>query len=284
MHHPFVICTDTGADIPWRTVQQQQIEIAHLQYRMNGEDAYTYDLGRETDLTAFYSAMRTGAAVSTIPVQSEMLCALWTSALKSGKDILHLSVSRQLSASFINAQQAREEMLLRYPERRIVLIDTRSCSIAQGMLVFEAAQMRNDGASMDEIASWLVENRVYIHGVLLPQAAEYLKKLHLRISRRGITPVALDAQGALITLARQKTLEDALSFMAEYANEMGYALKSQVMGITHADAPALAIQLQDLLNEKTDCAQTTILPMGPITGCYAGPDAVGIAFFGSRRL
>ena len=283
----YVLFTDTSADMPWGSAKQQQIELAHLHYKMD-DTAYTYDLGRETDLSAFYFAMRNGTAVSTIPVLPEAFISLWEPHLISGRDILMLTLSRHLSRTFVAAQHAREELLARYPMRRIVVVDTLCCAAAQGMLVFEAAFMRRDGKSLNEVAKWVVENRRYVNALLLPQDTRWLRAGGLYeggaigelMGRRVI--LRMDADGLPVPEAKARNEEEALRAMVESAQGLGYALNKQVVGVTHADAPELAKEVSELLLEA-GCADATILPMGPICGCYAGPGAVGVTFFGSSR-
>ena len=283
----YVLFTDTSADMPWGSAKQQQIELAHLHYKMD-DTAYTYDLGRETDLSAFYFAMRNGTAVSTIPVLPEAFISLWEPHLISGRDILMLTLSRHLSRTFVAAQHAREELLARYPMRRIVVVDTLCCAAAQGMLVFEAAFMRRDSKSLNEVAKWVVENRRYVNALLLPQDTRWLRAAGLYeggaigelMGRRVI--LRMDADGLPVPEAKARNEEEALRALVESAQGLGYALNKQVVGVTHADAPELAKEVSELLLEA-GCADATILPMGPICGCYAGPGAVGVTFFGSSR-
>ena len=284
----FVICTDTGADMPWGTAKQQQVEIAHLHYKMNGA-AYAYDLGRETDLSAFYFAMRNGAEVGTIPVLPEAFRALWEPQLIQGRDVLAICISRHLSKTFLAAQHAREELIARYPLRRIIVADSSCCAVAQGMLVFEAAYMRREGKSLNEVASWVVNNRIYVNGLLLPADLKWLRESGMYqggamgelLGRK--TVLRMDAAGRPVIDGRAKDDSEALNCMAESVRRMGYALNNQIVAVTHADAPDLAAQLKEILCTQVGCADATILPMGPITGCYAGPGAVGVAFFGSPR-
>ncbi len=282
----YVLFTDTSADMPWGSAKQQ-IELAHLHYKMD-DTAFTYDLGRETDLSAFYFAMRNGTAVSTIPVLPEAFVTLFEPHLIAGRDILVLTLSRHLSRTFIAAQHAREDLLGRYPMRRIVVVDTLCCAAAQGMLVYEAAFMRREGKSMDEVAKWVVENRRYVNALLLPQDTKWLRAGGLYeggaigelMGRRVI--LRMDANGLPVLEAKARNEEEALQAIVQSTQRLGYALNKQVVGVTHADAPELAASLSELLLEA-GCADATILPMGPICGTYAGPGAVGVAFFGSSR-
>ncbi len=284
----YTVMTDTGADLPWQTVQQQEIQIAHLHYQME-DAAYAYDLGRKTDLAAFYYAMRNGARVSTIPVLPEGFCTLWEPVLSSGRDILQLTISRRMSNTFQAAQAARLTMLAKYPVRRIVVVDTLCCAVAQGMLVYEASQMCREGKSLDEVAEWAVQNRQHVNGLLMPAELHWLKEggmypgggLKALLGRKSL--LCVDAKGDLHPLGQAKDVEDGLHKLAAAVRKSGYALNDQVISVTHADDPALAQQLCQVLKDEAGCGDILVLPMSPLTGCYAGPGAVGVAFFGSAR-
>ncbi|HPY37229.1 MAG TPA: hypothetical protein PLH38_05305, partial [Clostridia bacterium] len=60
----YVLYTDTSADIPFSTAQQQEIKFADLHYSV-GDETRTYAFSRE-ELFEFYSAMRNGAHVGTL--------------------------------------------------------------------------------------------------------------------------------------------------------------------------------------------------------------------------
>jgi|GEM_PF-5875525 len=287
-NYTFAIFTDTSADMPRGVPKQQGIELAHLHYKIN-ETAFAADPGGETDLSAFYFAMRNNTAVSTIPVLPETFATLWEPHLMAGRDVLALTLSRHLSRTFVAAQHAREELLSRYPGRRIVVVDTLCCGAAQGMLVFEAAFMRGEGKGLDEVAAWVVENRRYVNALLMPADLKWLRAggfyaggaLSELMGRKSL--LRMDEQGLLALEGKAKDEEDGLYLLLDSVRHYGYALNKQVVGVTHTDAPELAARLSGLLLEEAKCADTTILPMGPACGCYAGPGAVGVAFFGSTR-
>ncbi|MDL2234733.1 DegV family EDD domain-containing protein [Christensenellaceae bacterium OttesenSCG-928-L17] len=288
MGQSYAICMDTGADIPWRTVQLHQLLVAHLHYTIH-DVSHTYDLGREADLASLYFSMRNGTAIATAPVRVEEFCALWEPMLALGRDILYLAVSAQLSETFQNAQQARKEMLTRYPVRRIVLVDTQACSIAQGMLLYEAAQMQKEGQTLDHVADWVVQNRAYVHFLLLPVSLRGLREagfvrggaIKELLSRR--MAVRLNEKGHIERDGGFSNTGDALDAMVDYAAHHGYALGTQTVSVVHTDEAELAADLRQKLFKETGCADVAVLPMNPFAGCHVLPGAVGLAFFGSRR-
>lgn len=283
----YVLYTDTGADIPFSTAQQQEIKLVDSHYSVEDETR-TYAFSRE-ELFEFYSAMRNGAHVSTLPVLSEALLRLFEAELDLGNDVLMLTTSRYLSKTFFEAQRTRETLLLKYPKQRILLVDTLSCSIAQAMLVFEASNMRLEGLGLDEVAQWAVKNRSYINGLLLPESMEWLRKAGLYsggvatdvLGRR--TLFNLTAKGLLRVLAKNISIQRSLYALVESVMRIGYSLEGQIIALAHADAPEPANELRDLLLYETGCAGVNIVPMGPINGAYAGPGALCAAFYGSAR-
>ncbi len=291
---PYTICTDTGADLPLFTPLAQKVGFAQI-YCALDDAVFTYQPGLDSDFSAFFSAMRSAGAGSnaaeatTSPATSQTYLALWEPHLIAGRNVLHLSISRYLSDSFFAAAEARASLLQRYPARRIVLVDTLCSSVAQGMLVREAAIMQKDDATIDEVANWVLDNRSHINGLLLPDNLLWARAsgvfrggmLGMKQGRRLL--LEMDAGGNLRQICRCKDEHDAFSAILERMRQVGLALEHQTILITHADAPDLAARLRDFLITELGCDDASIVPMGPVPGCHAGPDAIGIAFYGRNR-
>lgn len=283
----YSIVTDTASDLPYQTIDKAGILIADLHYSVQGGAMTTFDMGRRESLTSFYTAMRNGQEVSTIPVLPEAFMRLWEPSLVAGEDILCITLSRFISNTFAAAQQARFALLTQYLDRRIVVVDSACSAVAQGMLVYEAAEQRNEGKSMDEVAAWLVQNRRHVNALLLPEDTKWLRAGDIYdggaslLSRKNL--LKMDAEGGFYRLAQAKTEEQAMELLCAELRDTGYSLDGQVVSVTHADAAERAAALAELIRNETGCAGTMMLPMSPITGAYAGPGAIGVAYFGNSR-
>ena len=66
-------------------------------------------------------------------------------------DILYIAFSSALSGTYNSALIAREELLERYPGFNITIIDSKAASSGQGLLVYMAAKLRDEGKYIDEI-------------------------------------------------------------------------------------------------------------------------------------
>ena len=154
----YVISTDSSADLSEAYLKEHQITMISLSCILNGE---TYNSENPITPKQLYDNIREGAMPTTSQVNPEQAKAAFEPLLKEGKDILHLAFSSGLSGSCQSARIAAEELQDEYPERKIVVIDTLLAALGQGLLVYKAVQMKEQGASMDEVADWCEKNMKY---------------------------------------------------------------------------------------------------------------------------
>ena len=83
--------------------------------------------------------------------------------LKQGKDILHIAFSSALSGSCQNVQVAARDLMEDFPGRRILVFDSLNASLGEGISVMRAAQLKEEGRSMEEIYDTLTEERDHIN-------------------------------------------------------------------------------------------------------------------------
>ena len=60
----FIITTESNSEIPFAWEDQNDFSVLRMPYTYN-EKEYFYDLGRNTDLGAFFKQMRDGVTVTT---------------------------------------------------------------------------------------------------------------------------------------------------------------------------------------------------------------------------
>ena len=122
----YVITTDNNSDLPEEYLKDHGVGCMYLSYSMDGKN-YTH--GNFLPEHEFYEAMRNGSMPTTAQVNPENAKALLEPYLKEGKDILHLSFSSGLSGTYNSMCIAAEELQEKYPERKIVVIDTLCASL-----------------------------------------------------------------------------------------------------------------------------------------------------------
>ena len=158
----FILSCCSTCDLSVEHLEGRGIKYACFHYYIDGVE-HLDDLGKTMPLNTFYQKMVEGADTKTSQINAAEFIDYFEELLKEGKDILHLSLSSGLSGTFRSACMAAEELNEKYPDRKIIVVDTLGASSGYGLLVDLAADMRDSGASIDEVSAWVIENRLNIN-------------------------------------------------------------------------------------------------------------------------
>ena len=153
----YVITTDNNSDLPEKYLKDHGVGCMYLSYSMDGKN-YTHE--NFLPEHEFYEAMRNGSMPTTAQVNPENAKALLEPYLKEGKDILHIAFSSGLSGTYNSSRIAAEELMEEYPDRRIIVVDSLSASLGQGLLVWLAQQKKELGQTLEDVADWAEKNKL----------------------------------------------------------------------------------------------------------------------------
>ena len=154
----FMIVTDTASDLPADYIEKNKIELLSLGYIVDGR---IYNWYSPMDEHEFYDAMRNGSMPTTSQVTVNDALQMFEKLLKRCNDILCISFSSELSGTYSSTALAAWQIREANPDAHIRVIDSKSASLGQGLMVDYAVRMKNEGKSMDEIADDLEQN--YLH-------------------------------------------------------------------------------------------------------------------------
>ena len=216
--------------------------------------------------------------------------------LKEGLDILHISLSSGLSGSYNSACVARDELLRKYTERKILLVDSLGASSGYGMLVDTAADMRDDGVKIEDVYAWLEENRLNVHHWFFSTDLSHYKRGG-RISAASATVGTLlnicplmnmNNDGKLIPRTKirgkKSVIKEIVRMMENHAqNGIEYAGKCFISNSAcYNDARMVA----DLIEEKFQHLKNPVMinSVGTVIGSHTGPGTVALFFFGDKRV
>lgn len=286
----FIITTDSNADLLESYVKENKIGIIPHYYDLEG---ITY--GDETNLSPkeFYEKMRKGLMPTTMASNPEVIRRTFKAYLDQGFDILHISFSSALSGGCSNVTTGALEICEENPASKIIVLDTLSASMGQGMFVMKAVKMREEGKSLEETASWLENHK---QEFCIRFTVDDLGHLHRggRISKStavigsmiNIKPLLkLSPEGQLVSggtaRGRKKSLNTIFNQMLD---DMGnYKDDDNIICILHGDAEQDAIYLKELIKEKLPDKQVIINYVSPSIGAHSGPGAIGLCFRGKSR-
>ena len=146
----FILLTDSACDLKPEVLNEWGVKFINLSFHFEGEEKeYSND---EMDIKTFYDRMRKGETAKTSAINPETFSHRFEELLSEGRDILYIGFSSGLSTTFNSARIAADELKAKYPERKIICVDSLCASAGQGMLVYLAAKKRDLGADLETVA------------------------------------------------------------------------------------------------------------------------------------
>ena len=287
----FLITTDTTADLPEDYLTKHNIETLSLTYTLEG---VTYDREHPLDVKEFYNTMRNGSLPTTSQVNPETAkTTLKDIAEKNQCDILHIAFSSGLSGSYGSVRIAVQELEEENFPYRILVVDSLCASLGEGLLVHKAVTMRDQGASLDETAKWLEENKLHIVHNFTVDDLNHLYRGG-RVSKTAafigtivnIKPILhVDNEGHLIPLSKVRGRKKSLiSLVDSMEKQMGsYRDQNNIVFISHGDSVEDAKFVAKLIKERFGIESFLINYVGPTIGAHSGPGTIALFYMGEYR-
>lgn len=282
----YILMTDSNSEIPYTMADEYDIACILMQYTIDGEE-YFYDLGRHTNINTFYERVTAGAPVSTAQRNPQDFVDFWRPMLEAGRDILYIAFSSQLSGTYNCARMAREEILKEYPARRVEIVDTLAISFCEGQLVYQAAKMRREGKSLDEVKDWVERNKQHAIAYFMVDSLVYLKRGGRVSGAAAAMGTLLDikpmlhvsAEGKLEPVEKLKGRKKAIKRMMEMLREKR-ADERYPVTIKHAVCEQDARLIREELLKHYSFPEIFIHPIGPVIGSHVGPGTLALVFMG----
>lgn len=288
----YSIVTDSSCNLPEYMIDDLDLEIIPLTFRVDDKSYQSYLKGETTDLKQFYDMMRDGKVITTsLPnlVEAENLIR---GQLDDGKDVLYIGFSSGLSGTFEAISMIMSNLANVYPDRKLLCVDTLAASGGEGLLVWYAANMAKSGASIDEVYEWLNDNVLHMAHWFTVDDLMFLYRGG-RVSKTSawagtllnIKPVMhMDDEGHLIPIdkvrGRKKALDALVDHMSQTGNE---PLRDQTIFITHGDCLEDAEYLADRVRERFGVQDIMINYVDPVIGAHSGPGTMALFFLASER-
>ena len=154
-------CCST-ADLTDELFSERNIAYVCFHFTMDGVE-YADDLGKSVPFEEFYRRIAAGSMPVTSQVSTGDYIAFWEPFLKEGKDILHVTLSSGISGTINSANTAKEELADKYPDRKILILDSLGASSGYGLFMIYLADLRDEGKTIDEVYEWGMANRLHMH-------------------------------------------------------------------------------------------------------------------------
>ena len=271
------IVTDSSCDLPPALAEQHRIEIVPLTIRF-GEEEFV----DRRDLTPAQFWQRV-AASPVLPETAAPSPGAFEEAYRKAADegcdgIVAITLSGELSATYQSAEVAAKAL---EGEVDVRVVDSRSLTLALGMMCCTAAEVASKGANVDEVAAAVEDVKARTRVFATLDTLENLKKggriggaQALLGSMLSIKPVIEIKNGKVEEESKQRTRSKSIRYLAEKVRAAG---PIEQLAVLHGDAPDLGDML-DLLSEHFDRSRIIVGDIGAVIGAHGGPRTIGVTY------
>ena len=288
----YIIATSSTSDLPRTYLEAHNIPFISYTYTV-GNRLYEDDCREETR-AAVYAGMRNGDQLKTSMINEFVYEDFFRNFMETGKDVLFLDMSREMSVSFANATKAAEIVRAEYPNQRLVVMDTYCISGGLGTLVDNLVRRQEAGASLDDVIAWGEENKLKIAHRFTVDDLNYLKaggrvsnsaalvgsllsiKPVLYVPDRGTLDVAKKVRG------RKAALQAILSGILNDLSRIDAT--GTTVHILHADCRSDAEWVRDEIRKAhPEAGEITISGLGVVIGAHCGPGLLTVFYLCDGR-
>lgn len=290
----FILSCCSTADLTKDHFEARDIKYLCFSYELDGV-RYTDDLGETMSLGDFYKAMEDGASTKTSQPNVAEYEEYFEPFLKEGKDVLHLTLSSGISGAYNSACVARNMLAERYPDRKIYVVDSLAAASGFGLMMDDLADMRDAGKTIDEIHTWIEENKLKMNHWVATTELKYLVRGG-RLSKTAgtvagilnICPIIeVDVEGRLQSRqkvrGKKKAIEELVKMMEQHAeNGLNYSGKCYISQSARMEE---ALAMKEMIEAKfPNISAIEIDNIGTVIGSHTGPGTFVVFFWGDARV
>lgn len=286
----FYVLTDCAGDLPKEYLEEHNVGCINLSYILDG---VTYGQGKELDPKDFFDMMRKGKMPTTSQVNPQEGYEFLSELVKTEKEILVLPLSSGLSGTYNSMCIAAKDVMAEHPDCRIEVVDTLGASMGEGLIVYKAVQLRDQGCSLDETIAWLEAHKLEVVHIITVDDLFHLFRGG-RVSRTtamigtlaGVKPlIHVDNDGHLINIDKIRGRKKSLQALVDYMGKKieNYKDNADMVMISHGDCQEDAEYVGELIKERFGIENIMINFVGPVIGTHTGPGLVALFFMGESR-
>lgn len=287
----FALLTDSCCNLTDELIDELDITVLSMTVRNQNEEYISYVKGETTDNRKFYTMLRAGDVLVTAALNAETCRNAFEEALCRGEDVLYIAFSSALSGTYNVAQMMAEELKVKYPQRRLVVLDSRCASMGEGLFVYYAGMLRKEEKSMEEVVTWLLEHRGNLCHWFTVEDLHFLKRGG-RVSAAtaivgtalGIKPVLhVDDEGRLINVEKARGRKKSLMSLVEHMEKTVINPENQVVFVAHGDCAEDAETVVQEIRKRMKVKDIVVNYIDPVIGAHSGPGTVALFFLGTNR-
>ena len=284
--------TDTDTDITPEVAKESGYRLISMPYAVDAKTIYPYEDYDVFDSHAFYQSLRDGVLPTTGGISAERYRNYFLPEFEKGNDILYVHFSAAMTVTFRAMDEAVQELLKEFPERKFYAIDTKGITIVSYNLVRTIGDLYLAGKTAEELVEWAKTEVDHYAQYFFADDLKFFKRSG-RVSGisatmgtlLGIRPIiCMNDEGKMVSIGKERGRANAMDRLVKVVEELGDDIKAHHFIIGHTDAPELAAELKDMLHARFgDDLNIEIVVTNPTAGSHCGPNGVGVSFHAKSR-
>jgi len=287
----YQIISDGSCDLSEDIAKENDIKVVPFYVSFDGT-TYKKEM-EEVDVRGFYQEMVDHEDVfpkTSLPSIDDYVNA-FIPYVEAGKDIICICITTKFSGSFNSASTAKDIVLEDYPTARIEVIDATVNTVLQGIMVLEAARMKENGLSFEETINEL--NRIKETGriIFTVGSMDYLiqggrvgKVLKVAVNALKIRPMIILKEGEIfpfgIARSRQKSIQKILDKVKNHFEDINESPDDYRIvvgyGYDYEEAVKFRAKLLEELGNYSNVKDVELYQIGATIGVHTGPYPLGV--------
>ena len=296
MKENFAILTDAGGDFTREIIAKYGIEETPMSTVVwpDGSERPT-DLYWDTMKPEEYFKLMTNKKnnfSSSIPSPQTIIDRL-SALAETGRNVVVITISSTMSGGFSAFTVASREVMEKYPNIKIEVIDSLRYSGAIDLIAIEASLCREKGLDFDSTVKYLTDFRLRIHQCgfiddlfFLARKGRIAKGKAFMGNMIGIKPLGdlCNETGQTQIIGKARGYKAVMKLFPEYIRKTIGDYKNKSFVVTYSLREAQALEMKKMIEETFHPEHLIFVPVGQSTGCNVGPGLAAAFYAGDEAV
>ena len=271
------IVTDSTADLPAELANELGITIVPL-YVCFGKAVYRDRVDISED--DFYKRLLQDSThpTTTQPTPQDF-AEVYRELTSKADGIISIHISEKLSGTCNSALQGKKLVENGCP---IEVVDSKTTSMALGLIVVTAATIAKNGKSVQQVAEDVRQLVSDVQLLVLFDTLKYLAKggrigkaKSLLGSVLSVKPILTIKDGEFVPVIQVRSRSKGIEKLFDFAEDVN---NIEDLAIIHNTTPDEAQSLADRISSTLHPKQVRTARLGPVLGVHGGPGVLAVAF------
>ncbi|MEK3887417.1 DegV family protein [Bacillus sp. FSL K6-3431] len=278
---------DSASDLPLSFFEENNVGLFPLQVHIDNNDYKDLQTIKPEQI---YEKIRSGKMPKTSQVSPQYFEEQFTNLAKSDETGIYIAFSSELSGTYQTAVMIRDQVKETYPNLDLTIIDSKSASLGLGLVVLAAAEQIKNGASKEEIINEAIFRCSHMEHLFTVEDLDFLARGG-RLSKASaflggllnIKPLLHVEDGKLVPIEKIRGKKKLIKRILDVIEERGADLNNQIIGISHGDDEATALEVKKMIEDRFGTQKFYINLIGAVIASHAGPGTLALFFLNEKK-